>query len=536
MNIAKELMDLQAKLSGDRSTVETTWQEIADFTDPGNNAFFDARRQQGEQRTDRIITSQPIAALGKGISAMNSTVTPSSTPWSKLSTFNQEILKDKESMEWYDTVSDLLFKKRYSTNSYFANENYMCLESIMKFGTGVMITEDLKNGNIGYRCGFIGEFYFMENKHGIVDYVIRKYRRTARQAAQMFGNNLPEIILKAVERDPTQEFDFLHCVKPNEDKISNRDDFKGMKYSSYHIACENNYFIEEGGFRTFPFHIGRWTVAPNEVYGRGLGWTLLPEVKMVNAIASTDLSARHLALTPPLLVANERGLREPNLTPGAVNWGALDMNGRPLIVPFNAQNNINVADDTLNRLYELINDISLVSLFQILVDAPQMTATEVLQRAQEKGILLAPPTSRLQTEFYSTMIEREIDILDFNGALPPASDLMQQIGIQYEVEYNAPINLMQKAGKALATERFIQSIIPIAQYDPKILNRIDWNEYVKIMQEVQGVDASLVRSDEEYEAIVGKQEQDQQLAQIAAAAPDVTSSIKNIAEAQNIGA
>jgi hypothetical protein len=219
-----------------------------------------------------------------------------------------------------------------------------------------------------------------------------------------------------------------------------------------------------------------------------------------------------------------------------VNYGALDINGRPLIVPFNAQNRIDVSQDTMNRMYTIINDTSLVSLFQILVDAPQMTATEVLERAQEKSVLLAPATSRLQSEFYSGIIEREIDILDYNGVFPEAPDLLKQTGVEYEIEYSAPINLLQKASTALAAKRFVESIVPLSQFDPNLMLRLDLNEYVKIMKEAEGVKAALVRSDKEYEALLAEKDRQQQIAQMVAAAPDISGSIKNIAEAQSVAA
>ena len=40
---------------------------------------------------------------------------------------------------------------------------------------------------------------------------------------------------------------------------------------------------------------------------------------------------------------------------------------------------------------------------------PQMTATEVIERTNEKGILLAPTIGRQQSEYLGPMIERELD-------------------------------------------------------------------------------------------------------------------------------
>jgi hypothetical protein len=74
----------------------------------------------------------------------------------------------------------------------------------------------------------------------------------------------------------------------------------------------------------------------------------------------------------------------------------------------------------------IINDSFLVTLFQILIDSPQMTATEVLQRAQEKGALLSPTMGRQQSEFLGPTIERELDVLAQQGMIPPMPAILQQ--------------------------------------------------------------------------------------------------------------
>ena len=71
-----------------------------------------------------------------------------------------------------------------------------------------------------------------------------------------------------------------------------------------------------------------------------------------------------------------------------------------------------------------IDDAFLVTLFQILVDTPRMTATEALIRAQEKGMLLTPTMGRQQSEALGPQIERELDLLMFHRILPPIAILV----------------------------------------------------------------------------------------------------------------
>jgi replicative superfamily II helicase len=95
--------------------------------------------------------------------------------------------------------------------------------------------------------------------------------------------------------------------------------------------------------------------------------------------------------------------------------------GRELIKPLPAGSMI--ANDKLMEMERvIIHDAFLISLFQILVDTPTMTATEVLERAREKGMLLAPTAGRLQAEWLGPMIEREITCSRARGCCRPAAD------------------------------------------------------------------------------------------------------------------
>lgn len=73
-----------------------------------------------------------------------------------------------------------------------------------------------------------------------------------------------------------------------------------------------------------------------------------------------------------------------------MNYGTLDMNGNPLVKPYMTGARFDVSNDGIEQSRKMINDIFLVNLFQILIDSPEMTATEVLARQREKADLLSP--------------------------------------------------------------------------------------------------------------------------------------------------
>ena len=64
----------------------------------------------------------------------------------------------------------------------------------------------------------IAEYFIQENTKGTVDTLYRKYKMTARQAVQEFGeDNLGTKVKEAVKDKPDTQFNFIHAVEPTED-------------------------------------------------------------------------------------------------------------------------------------------------------------------------------------------------------------------------------------------------------------------------------------------------------------------------------
>lgn len=537
MSIASDIAEIQRKLASERNVYDNHCREVAKVILPRQEQFFRETTMEGDKRNERIIDSMPMRALEKFAAAMESILTPRASKWHGLTTNNEELNKNQEVSEYYDAVTNILFQKRYATTANYASQQHEAYMGLGAFGTSVMMTEDdAETRGVRYKNSHISEHFFMENARNIIDTNYRLYRITARQAVQRFTmDKLPETVQRAAEKTPTDKFEFIHCVRPNEERTPSSADFRSFKFSSFHVFPAENHLISEGGFRTFPYHISRYVTAPNEKYGRSPGMTALGEIKMLNAMRRSDLRARHMAIDPPVLTTSERGIRRPLIKPGAVNYGALDESGQPLLKPYNNISRVDVSKDAMSNSHEIVNDIFLVTLFQILVDSPQMTATEVLQRAQEKGALLSPTAGRQQSEALGPMIEREIDLLSFSGALPPMPDILLEAGGEFEIEYTAPLNVMQRAGEAISATQMINDIIPLAQFKPEIVNKINFDGYVEVLRDARGAPAKMFNSEEEELALTQGDKQAQQLQSLVEAAPGVAGAVKDIAQAEALG-
>jgi hypothetical protein len=306
----------------------------------------------------------------------------------------------------------------------------------------------------------------------------------------------------------------------------------GMQFASYYICLDEKCIVEEGGYRTFPYALGRYITTPGETYGRSPAMLVLPDIKMLNEMQKTIIRAAHLSVSPPLLLQEDGVLQAFDLRPNALNYGGVDEKGQATVHPLDIKARLDIGLEMLQDRQKIINDAFLVTLFQILVDQPNMTATEAMLRAQEKGALLAPTMGRQQSELLGPLIEREIDILSHAGMLPPMPDELLEMGGEVDVEYVSPLNRAQRSEDAVAILRTFEAIAPLAQVDPSVMMAFDLPQAARELADINGMPAKVLRS---AEAIAAMQKQQTQMAgiqQILEAAPVAAETAKTITETQ----
>jgi hypothetical protein len=227
---------------------------------------------------------------------------------------------------------------------------------------------------------------------------------------------------------------------------------------------------------------------------------VLPALKTLNAEKKTFLTQGHRAIAPVLFTSDD-GVIDASMRPGALNKGGVNAEGK-LMVQALPTGNIQINKEMMDEERSLINDAFLVSLFQILEETPQMTATEVIERTNEKGILLAPTVGRQQDEYLGPMIHREIVCLGEQGLLPPMPPVLKEAKGSYEVAYTSPLSRAMRAQEAAGFIRTVETakeIVNITQ-DPSYLDPFDFDAALPAIAEIQSVPPSWMSSDEKIAA------------------------------------
>lgn len=540
MDVADDLIRTFHRLRGDRGTWEQHWEEIAERVLPRQIGFV-GERTQGEKRTQKVFDSKPMIALERFASVMDSMLTPRQTKWHNLRTTDATLNADPEVQDWFYRVNDLLYASRYVPNANFSGQNSERWISTGAFGTGALFIDGIFERGVfqfRYRCVNLRDLFILENHQGVIDTVYRRFKFTARQAAQRWDlDRLPEELRKCLE-NPNKVHDqheFLHVVKPRTDYMPGRIDAKGKPWASYYIHIKTKAMMEEGGYNSFPYSISRYVTAPDEIYGRSPAMSALPDIKMLNEMSKTDIRAVHKLIDPPILLHDDGilggGAMTVNMKPGGLNVGGVNRNGQAMMQPFNTGARVDINEAKMEQRRASIDDAFLVTLFQILVETPRMTATEALIRAQEKGMLLTPTMGRQQSEALGPQIERELDLLAAARQLPPMPPALVEAGGDYEIVYDSPMSRMQRAEELVGVQRTMELLAPFAQIDPTVLDIFDRDALARLTAEVSGVPTPVLRTPDQLEQLRRqRQEQEAQAQQLAAVQP-LAGAMKDVAQA-----
>ncbi len=465
----------------------------------------------GNKKTQQQVDATGALALHRFCAIADSLVTPRNMQWHGLQG-NEYVMKDRASRVWFEDTTKLLFRMRYAANANFAAQNYNNWQSLGAFGNATMYVDrfdgrwshgDMKG--FRYKAVPFGETFFGENHQGKVDRIIRWFRMTAYQAEQKWGYDaLPENLRSPLEQNSMWPYNFLHCVRPRDDYDPQRLDEKSLPFSSYYVSIEGRCLMqEEKGYRTFPYAVSRYDQTPGEVYGRGWASIVLPSLKTLNAEKVTFLTQGHRAASPVLLLADD-GIVGMDLRPGAMNKGGVTADGKPLVHVL-PSGDIQISEKMMGEERSIIDDVSLVSIFKVLTEHPNMTATQVIEIVNEKGMLVAPTLGRQHTEYVGGLVERELSLLsdmgffdERMGGNPMPPRLREAMG-EYEVIDTSPLALAANAGKVGGIVRSIETVRELVNVtqDMSLLDPFNFEKIVPFISRNQQVPEELMATPDE---------------------------------------
>ncbi len=498
------------KLEADRGTWESHWQEILDYVMP-RKAEITFLRSRGEKRTEVLFDSTAITANNLLAASLQGTLTSPSLPWFSLKLRDDDANKVRDVQIWLEDTARRMYAVFNESN--FNTEVHEMYLDLCSVGTSAIFVEEANEGflqgGLHFNTLHIAEYFIQENSTGRVDTLYRKYKMTARQAVQEFGeDNVGTKIKEALKAKPDTQFNFIHAVEPTPDYERS----VGMKaktklpFHSCHVCFEDKMVVRTGGYNEFPYLVPRWSKATGEIFGRSPSYNALPDIKTLNKAVEIGLKAWAKAIDPPLLVTDDGVIGRVRMTPAGITVVRSDTAIKPLQIGSNWQ----ITDLKENQLRTAIRQAYYSDQLQ-LQEGPQMTATEVQVRYELMQRLLGPTLGRFQTEFLNPLIERVFGIMMRADALMPRPEAMS--GMNMDIEYVGPLARSQRMEEAIAVERLYQLAMQVVQVDPTVMDVINHEQAIRMRATLLGVPKTVLRGEDEVAEIREERAAAQQAAQ-----------------------
>ncbi|WP_226783181.1 portal protein [Oceaniglobus trochenteri] len=509
---AEEAMRRWTELKQDRTQFEGDWEDIARLIRPQRGGF---RTDSSVQRTlQKPLSSAPIVAQSNFASGLYGALTNPANKWMGLQTSDPELNDFQPMKEWLDDATRRVLASFRPAVSPFYSAAIQLYSDIAAFGNAAqydeLVTAERKIMDVTLS---LSEVVWDIDAFGRVTEVVRRFRLNARAAMQMFGRDaLPGKVQDMAQKGSTDKLVFYQHVHRNYDYQAGKFGPKGKRWLSTYVSEEGCAVIRESGYAEMPFSVPRWEVDSGFSVGTGPGFTALAAARVHHQMDAATIRAAQFAADPTLL-APDREAWPLNgfVRPGQVIYGSVTMRGDPLVRPLNNTGNIGLTMEEKSAKVEEIKDAFHYSLMS-LAGRTGMTATEVMEITEERQRLMAPHMGRIQEEYLAPKIERRFALLWRAGQIPPPPEGAE--GTAIEVTYLSAAAAAQRSAEGAAIVRIISDIAPLAQMNPRYIERLDPDATIEALHAARGGPATMLRPREEADKIAEARAQAEQQAQM----------------------
>src|SRR5262245_13251557 len=514
----KDVLQAYSEAKSLRMPYEGDWKMNAAFCLPRHYTGWQSEgpvlNPSGAEAKRYAYDATAARALPKWAAILRRLATPDGHKWERLQASDPNLNQNYRVKIYFDQLTDLLFKIRYDPRAMFSQT-----VDEMYLGLGVYGTAPVRmkwrtrkaydrRGGLAYKAMPLKDMFPLADGDGVIDTMFARLWYTAEQTRKAFPRvTLPSGIAAELSKpvpSKSRYFEIVHAVFPRDTGRYSPDSLtvNRMPFVGCVVSVEDGEYIGvEDGFASFPYLIPRTATEPGSLYGFSPAQQASPAMGTVNATKKSILRIGQKKADPPLLASDDGVLSgRLGLTPGYVNYGAVNSRGEPLVKALDV-GDLNPAKEILADERNDINDAFLVTLFQILMETPEMTATEVIERVAEKAALAAPTMGRLQSQFLGPEVERALVLINENAPqlMPPMPPELQEANGEYDIIYTSPLAKGLHAEEDSGFLYMIQSSIEVASAtgDPSILDHYNFDVAIPELAEHRSVPTRWMATPEE---------------------------------------
>jgi len=514
----KLLLSRWGQLRNERESWMAHWKEISDYLLPRSGRFFVDDRNRGDKRHNNIYDSTGTRALRVLAAGMMAGMTSPARPWFRLTTSDPQLDESAAVKAWLADVTRLMQMVFAKSNTYRALHSMY--EELGAFGTASTIVLADFNSVIHHYTLTTGEFAMAADHRGQINTLYREFQMTVAQMVREFGrNNCSPTVQTLFDRGALEQWvTIMHAIEPRVDRDVTKRDDRNMAWKSVYFEHGGNedQILRDSGFKEFPALCPRWATTGGDIYGNSPAMEALGDIKQLQHEQLRKAQGIDYKTKPPLQAPTSLKSRDVDTLPGGISFvdSAAPNGGIRSAFEVNIDLSHLLAD--IQDVRERIKGSFYADLFLMLANGtnPQMTATEVAERHEEKLLMLGPVLERMHNEILDPLIEMTFSRMVEAGIVPPPPDELQ--GMELNVEF---VSMLAQAQRAIATnsvDRFVGNLGAVAGIKPEVLDKFDADRWADAYADMLGIDPELIVPGEQV-ALIRKQRAEAAQAQQQAA-------------------
>lgn len=528
-----ELLLLRFKgMESARTKYEDTWRELAQMFDPIKGLGFGADVQPGKAGDEFIWDSTPVSAKGMMDARVFGMLMNPAERWLGLGfrDMRNERGEGDEFKEWAAKATDIMLDvfANEETNFYTAGAEAIECESL--FGLSCKYTEGDDESLIRVRAIPLAEVYISESARGVVDTVYRKYKMTARQMVQEWGESMVSKEVRDLmdENKPEEKVEILHCTYPRADISPTAKGNQAMPYACVYMEFKSKHILEEKGYHEFPYSCPRWDKSAGETYGRGAALPALADVRVLYAMAKSATIIAEKMGDPALMAPDDGFLGPINSGPGGISYYRAGSQDRIEALPFGPD--LNAVMLMIEARQNSVREWFYSNQFDD-SSRPNMTATEAQLKYSERWKTLAAVLGRAQSEDLTPQIRRVLAILMREGVIPPMPEGYTERNVKFY--YTGPLTQAQKQAGIQSMNMLMEQAMAASQIPgfEEITDNFIPDKIAEHMFDASGAPADVKRSKREVEGIREQRAQKMQAQAALAEADAIANTAKTASQA-----
>ena len=510
MTLEQQILLRQSKMEERRRYFEDgTWKDIGRFISPRRRdiTIDSSSNSKGQNLGNDIYDGSPQGALNTWSDGMQGFLV--SGRWFKSEMSNPQLNRIDSVRHWLQMYDEKMYSAFDRGNFYAVIPQWF--RDAGSIGTATLFSQDnIGEGRISHTAIHPREVFIAENQFGEVDTVHRKFMLTARQAIQKFDGNVSKVIKDIMKTDPEKQFEFIHAVFPNDDRIPGMIDSSNKKFRSIYMESKtgdkSSHINRDSGFDINPYAVWRFRKNSDEVYGRSPGSDALTEVLGLNQMGKTLMEAGHLAVKPAMNIPIEmRG--QTRLGPDGRNY--YSEKGK-VITPINNGGQYPIGLDQQERLQKMMEDKYRVEFFKAFIGRTgEATAAEIFAIKGEQAGLMIAQVDMLYIEGLRKIFDIVSYIEDERGAfteeagMPPIPDEIADSGGRINFLLTGPLAQAQRRIREMQPIEETMGIISqtAAVLGPEMLDWVNKDETAQDILELGNLKQKNINTQDQVDEI-----------------------------------